>query len=219
MVAAFSRRFEAGAQTADFALSPAAVLIRATRDDGVPLNEDEDEVQIALTSSQGRRICVPWRPAEEREKRLAGVDLGEYWITARSASGLLSLGSVHVALTPEEPVAEADLVLGRHQGVVEVVDEQGLPLAQAQVEDRESLLDPIRPGAFSLATVPVGEWLTIRSAGYLATCRILQPGDLPSMRVALTRDRGRVGVPGPDCPLDGSDLGLEAKPADPMAPP
>jgi hypothetical protein len=223
MAAVFDRRFEAGEQTADFALSPAEIRVRARRDDGGELDE---EVQVALTSAQGQRITAQWRPAPEAERRLGGLELGEYWITASSASGLRSQECVHVALTPEEPVAEADLVLGRHDGLLEVVNELGTALVESQVESRESLLPPVRPGVFALGSVPMGEWLKARSTGYLAACRILQPADLPALRIALSRatdwltlrldtplawEAGTLEVAGSGCPIALADVEAESQ--------
>ena len=190
----FRRTFQAGEQTADFALSPAALHVTARREDGAPLDE---AVEVSITSGQGQRISAQWEPRQEPEKRLVGMDLGEYQLTARGASGLVSLASVRVEVTSQEPLAEAELVLGRHAGRLEVVDERGMPLPDAQVEGPQDFLAPIGHGAFALGTVPIGEQLTIRAAGYEVAVHVLQPSDLPVLRVALStcRPGAREGRP------------------------
>ncbi|HEX6739659.1 MAG TPA: carboxypeptidase-like regulatory domain-containing protein, partial [Vicinamibacteria bacterium] len=221
--ASFHRRFHAGEQAADFALDVGAIVVRVVREDAAPLQED---VHLALISKGARRSGA-WRPDPQREKRFSGLPAGEYWVTARTASGLVALSPGRALLTAEQPQAEVELALGRHDGVLEVVDESGGPLPAAQVEARETLLAPAGPGTFSLREVPMGDWLKVRAPGYLPACRIVQPGDLPAMRVPLRRaaeavtlslapelgwDAGLWQMPGSDCPVAMSELEYEARP-------
>jgi hypothetical protein len=220
----FTRRFHAGDQTADFELGAGAILVRATRGDAAPLGE---EVLLALTSQTGRRISASWNAGQEREKRFLGLETGEYWVTGSTTSGLVSQDAVRVSLTAEQPLAEVDLELGRHEGLLEVVDEAGAPVVGAQVESREALVAANGPGTFPLQQTPMGEWLKVRASGYLSTCQILQADDLPTMRVVLRRisesvtlyldphlpwDAGLLQAPGADCPVAISDLEYEAQP-------
>ena len=195
---------------------------RRPRDDAAPL---EEEVHGAVISKTGRRTAS-WLPEEEREKRFSGLAPGEYWVTGRTGSGLVARGEARVVLSAEQPLAEVELALGRHDGLLEVVDEAGGPLASAQAEGRETLLTASGAGTFSLREVPMGEWLKVRAPGYLPACRIVQSGDLPSMRVVLRRalesvtlslepelawDSGLWEIPGSDCPIGMGELEYEAR--------
>ena len=222
--AAFTRSFRAGEQTAHFSLGAGAVHVRLARYDSAPL---EEAVQVTLTAPSGRRLTGSWDPQQEPEKRFLGLEPGSYWVTAASASGLVSQGAPPVELTPEEPLAEVDLVLGRHEGLLEVVDEAGAPVASARVEGNEMVLAASGANTFALRETPLGEWLKVRAPGYLTACRIVREDDLPTMRVVLRRtlesvtlqldpqlpwDAGRLEAPGSDCPVSMSDLEYEAQP-------
>jgi hypothetical protein len=222
--ASFTRSFRAGDQTADFSLGAGAVHVRAARDDAAPLKE---AVQVTLTARSGRRFSSSWDPDQEREKRFLGLEPGVYWVTAASAAGLVSQGAAPVELTLEQPLAEVDLVLGRHEGLLEVVDEAGGPVTSARVDGHERVLTASGPNTFTLQATPLGEWLKVRASGFLTACRIVREDDLPTMRVVLRRtlesvtlyldpqlpwDAGRLEAPGSDCPLSMSDLEYEAQP-------
>jgi hypothetical protein len=56
----------------------------------------------------------------------------------------------------------------------------------------------------------MGEWLAIRAAGFLPTCRVLEPDDLPVARVALSRSTGTLALH-LDEPLAWEDGTLQAE--------
>jgi hypothetical protein len=152
-----------------------------------------------------------------------GLPFDEYFVTARAAFGLTSVGTARVELTPEQPAAEVEVVLGHHQGRLRVIDERGLPLGDSRVVAGVGSLSAITPGVFPLEGVPAGEWLKVSAAGYAPLCRVLDPKDLPEVRVVLPWasdtlrlhfaaqlpwESGRfLGLPGSDCPVEMADLG------------
>jgi len=222
--ATFALRLPRGESRADFELADTAVTVRVGRRDGAPVAEP---VQLVLTSETGRRVATALDPGEEGEARLVGLDLGVYWAGATTPSGLASDTAARVELTAELPFAEIDLVLDRHDGRLSVVDELGLPVA-AQVVAGERLLPSRGGGGYALATVPVGERLEVLAPGYVPVCRVVQPSDLPEMRVVLPRPTEQlilrvptetawggsrlVGLPGSDCPVALTDLEFSEQP-------
>jgi hypothetical protein len=151
-----------------------------------------------------------------------GIDFGEYWVTAVTASGLSSQTTVRVEVTPEVPVAEAEVVVGRHEGVLRVVDDAGTVVRDVSVEAGDVMLTEVGPGVLSLDGVPVGARLMFRASGHVPVCRFLQPADLPELRVALARatetltlsfpsdlawETGTfLDMPGSECPIGVGDL-------------
>ena len=216
--ASFSRRFEAGAQRADLKLAETVVTVRVTRFDGAPLAE---EVELAVTSKAGRRLSASWSPGSEAELVFPGLDLGEYWVTGATASGLASRSAERLDLTAEQPVAEVEVVLDRHEGQLRVTDEAGA-LVPAEVLAGERPLAPQANGSFRLAGIAMGERLRILAPGHVPVCRRLQPEDLPEMRVVLPWPTERLtlifgtdtpwgsgllqGLPGSDCPIEITEL-------------
>jgi hypothetical protein len=216
--ASFSRRFQKGAQRADFELAETTVSIRVGRSDGAPI---EEEVQLALTSKAGQRLAAAWSPTSENETLFVGLDFGEYWVTGATPSGLASSSAERVDLTAEQPVAEVEIVLDRHDGRLKVVDEAGVPLP-AEVLAGDRPLTPQGNGSFRLAGIAMGERLRVLAPGYVPVCRRLQPQDLPELRVVLPSPTDRLtlhfaadlpwgsgllqGLPGSDCPIEITEL-------------
>jgi hypothetical protein len=216
--ASFARRFEAGAQRADFKLAETAVTVRVARFDGAPLAE---EVQLAVTSKAGRRLTASWSPGSEGDLVFPGLEFGEYWVTGTTASGLASRSAERVDLGADQPVAEVEVVLDRHEGQLRVADEAGA-LVPAEVLAGDQPLTPLANGSFRLAGIAMGERLRILAPGHVPVCRRLQPEDLPDMRVVLPWPTDRLtlvfgadtpwgsgllqGLPGSDCPIEITEL-------------
>lgn len=219
------REFRAGEQRADFELGGGSLHVRIVRRDGAALDE---AVDLELFARDGRRTSGSWQPGHDDVARLLGLEPGEYGVTARTPSGLASEEGVRAVITPEEPVAEVEVVLTRQDGTLRVVNEEGLPVAGAEVVGREVL--PDRGGVVPLRGIPVGEWLRVRADGYFPVCRILQAQDLPEMRVTLPRAAETLVIhvdvqlpwesglfqdlPGSNCPLTLNELPFSARATD-----
>ena len=216
----WSRRFRAGEQREDFELSSALVEVRAYREDHAPLAEP---VQVWLTAADGRRrLNGAFDPAVEEAARFVDVEYGEYAVTASTPSGLTSVRSASVHISEDSPVGETEVVLGRHRGVLRVVDGAGAPLAGSRaLVDRSPLASP-SPGVFALAGVAVGERVAVHAPGHVPLCHALLEQDLPEVRLVaepasatltlrLPRDAAwetglLVGLRGSDCPVGLADL-------------
>jgi len=216
----WSRRFRAGEQREDFELGEALVEVRAYREDHAPLTEP---VQVWLTAADGRRrINGAFDPAEEEAARFVGIEYGEYAVTASTPSGLTSVRSATVRISPDSPVGEADAVLGRHRAVLRVVDGAGAPLAGSRaLVDRSPLASP-SPGVFALEGVAVGDRVVVQAPGHVPLCRVLREQDLPEVRLVaepasetltlrFPRDAAwetgvLLGLRGSDCPVGLGDL-------------
>ena len=214
----FTRRLDGGTQREDFALSEAALHVRVTQPDGAP---PEEAVELAVTGTDGKRIAGELPPGREEAVRFVGLDFGEYVVTASTPSGLTSQYPAQATLSAEGPVAEVEVVLGRHEGLLEVVDEDGAPVEPSQVRAGAAPLVPVAPGMYRLGGVPVGERLKLRAEGYAPVCRVLRPSDLPNLRLVLARasetltihfaphlpwESGLLeGLPGSDCPVELHD--------------
>ena len=210
----FNRRLEGRTERADFALSAGELHVRLLSPDGTPSDE---LVGLVVTGRDGKRITGEGKPGREEVARFAGLDLGEYVITATTPSGLTSQEPATAILSADAPVAEVELVLGRHEGLLTVVDESGTLVETAQVRAGTAPLSPEAPGAYRLDGVSVGERLVLRAEGYVPACRMLRSQDLPNLRHVLTRASETVtirlakdlrwesglleGLPGSDCPV------------------
>jgi hypothetical protein len=219
--AAFTRVFTAGEQRQDLRLGDTRLAVRVARADGARLDE---AVEILLTSAAGLRLTRTHVPSEEQVAEFKDVPPGVYAVTARTASGLTSRGAAEARLTVQAPQVEVALVLGRHAGRLQVVDEAGRPVPAAGASGGGRELAPTGPGVFPLDGVPLGERVLVRAEGYAPVCRTLQAADLPDLRVALVRpteeltlhappqaawDSAQVsGLPGSDCPVSIHDLGV-----------
>ncbi|HEX6739831.1 MAG TPA: hypothetical protein VF310_16250, partial [Vicinamibacteria bacterium] len=181
--ATLTRAFVIGEQRQDLRLGDTLLRVRVTRADGARLDE---AVQLVLTSSSGRRLTAAHIPADEEAAEVKGLEPGEYAVTGRTASGLTSQAAATARITPASPQAEVAVVLGRHQGRLTVVDEQGRPVRDAVASAGGRPLTA-EAGAYALGDVALGEWLTVRAEGYSPVCRILQARDLPDARVTLVR--------------------------------
>jgi hypothetical protein len=214
------RTLPSGEQRLDLAMSEASLDVRVVRPAGSAPGE---VVQLSLTAGGGRRLSGTTTPEEEGTARFVGLAFDEYFVTARTASGLTSVAAARVELTPDQPAGEVEVVLGRHRGRLRVTDERGQPLAQSQVSAGVARLAASAPGLFPLEGVPAGEWLKVRAAGYAPLCRVLDPKELPEVRVVLPQasdslrlhfasqlpwESGMLlGLPGSDCPVEMADLG------------
>ena len=213
--ARFERRLESGAQPQpqDFDLSETALHVRVVSQDGTLPDET---VELAVTRG-GQRWTSTFEAGSEAVP-FVDLDFGEYVVTASASSGLASSDPVAVRLTPERPVAEVDVVLDRHKGSLEVVDENGGPVPSVQVRAGTAVLRPVAPGLYRLDDVAVGERLHLRADGFVPMCRVLSPQELPDLRLVLTRasevvtlhlaanrtwESGLlVDLPGSDCPVE-----------------
>ena len=219
--ASFTRALQAGAQREDFRLGETRLTVRLRGSGGKPL---EEAAQLVLTTTAGRRITGAYAAGEEEEAQFVGLDHGRYTLTARTASGLTSLGAATVSLTAREPEVQVEIAMGRHQGRLVVVDEAGRPVARAAASAGGRDLEPAGDGAFPLADVAVGEWLNVRAEGYTPVCRVLQAQDLTEARITLVQPTEGVtlhappqlawqdarlrGLPGSDCPVEIHALGV-----------
>jgi hypothetical protein len=212
--ARFERRLESGAQSQaqDFDMSETALHIRVVSEDGTLPDET---VELAVTGG-GQRWTSTFDAGSEAVP-FVDLDFGEYVVTASASSGLASSDPIAVSLTPERPVAEVDVVLDRHKGSLEVVDENGGPVPSVQVRAGTAVLGPVAPGLYRLDDVAVGERLNVRADGFVPMCRVLSAG-APDLRLVLTRasevvtlhlaanrtwESGLlVDLPGSDCPVE-----------------
>ena len=213
------RTLPSGEQRVDLAMSEASLEVRVVRPPGSPPG---DLVRLSLAASRGQRLSGTTSPDEEATARFVGLAFDEYFVTARTDSGLTSVAAARVELTPEQPAGEVEVVLGRHQGRLHVVDERGAQVALSRVTTERGDLAASAPGVFPLEGVPAGEWLTVRAAGYAPLCRVLDPHELPDVRVVLPQaldslrlhfasqvpwESGRLlGLPGSDCPVEMAAL-------------
>ncbi|HET8644353.1 MAG TPA: hypothetical protein VFO85_02615, partial [Vicinamibacteria bacterium] len=209
----------------DLRLGETRLTVRVVDASGARL---EEAAQLVLLSAEGRRITGAYSPEDpEEEPQFVGMEHGEYTLTARTASGLTSAGPARAQLTAQRPEATATLVMGRHQGRLLVLDEQGQALPQAAARAGGRPLERSSAGVFPLGDVALGEWLTVQAEGYTPVCRILQARDLPEARVTLLRPTEGVsvhaplqmawesallrGLPGSDCPVEIHDLGVSVQ--------
>jgi hypothetical protein len=215
------RELVAGEQTLDLDLPQTLLDVHVVSQQPAAL---EESVELTITSSRGTRLTGSFRPDQEGSARFVGLELDEYWVTARTASGLSSVSSARVSLSAELPTADVELVLGRHAGRLELLDERGVRVPGARVEAGARLLAEAAPGVFPLDRIPVGEWLRIDATGYVPVCHVLQRPELPELRVTLQKPLERVqlhfaaqvaweagqivGIPGSDCPVEIGALGL-----------
>jgi hypothetical protein len=211
----------AGDQTLDLNLPETLLDVYVVSQEPADLDEP---VELTLTSSRGTRLTGSFRPDLEGRARFVGLELDEYWVTARTASGLSSLSGARVSLSAELPSADVELLLGRHAGRLELLDERGTRVPGARVQAGARLLAEAAPGVFPLDGVPVGEWLRVDATDYVPVCHVLQRPDLPELRVSLQKPFERlqlhfapqvaweagqiVGIPGSDCPVEIGALGV-----------
>jgi hypothetical protein len=210
----FVRPYVAGRQEDSFELGDGGLVVRVARDDGTQVAET---VTLSLSARDGPRTSGAFDPRLGEPARFVGLPLGEYTIAASTESGLVSTTPGRVELSAEVPSAEADVLLGRHAGVLRLVDPSGLVVAGARASVGDAPLAEASPGVFRLDTVAAGERIQVLAPGFTPMCRVLVSGDLPELVLPLQaapeqmtlrlapelpwQTGSLVGLPGSDCPV------------------
>ena len=198
----FNRHLEGKTERADFALSAGELHVRLRSEDGTPPDE---VVGLVATRSDGKRITGEREPGQDGAVRFAGLDFGEYVVTASTLAGLTSEEPVTAILSAEAPVAEVELVLGRHEGRLTVVDESG-HWSKRPRSGRYGASLPVARGHTGSGRLG-GERLVLRAEG--SRPRVPGPPVADRPRPA---PRARAGVRDRDDPL-AKDLRWESGPS------
>ena len=178
----------AGANYSDFDLQGATLKVTLKQwPRSAPVDISVRPVSMSRPGKVGDNLRV--LPTDPLPVVFSGLSSGKYAVQAREHSAPGQEGDrvagATVTLEDAQPETEVELVLTNSRGIVRVVDQTGVPIADATVKAGEDRLMQTSRGVFSLANVAPATSVLVSAPGFAPVLRLV-PNESP-FDIVLTR--------------------------------